>query len=66
MPRKRPPVDIFTFPLPDRYARVEANCPQCGERGRPIGHVGLRLVFRCAACGVRFKIGGEDAADQGR
>jgi hypothetical protein len=65
LPRRRPPVDIFTFPLPDRYARIEATCPQCAGVGRPIGHVGLRLVFRCEACGVRFKIGAKNAEDRG-
>jgi hypothetical protein len=47
--------------------QIEGRCPQCGGVGHPIGHVGLRLVFQCNDCNVRFKVGGEDeAADRGR
>ncbi|HEV3234601.1 MAG TPA: hypothetical protein VG329_08645 [Candidatus Dormibacteraeota bacterium] len=66
MPRRRPPVDIFTFPIPDQWERRQARCPQCGGVGHAIGQVGMRLVFRCSECGVRFKAGGDEAAEAGR
>ncbi|MEA2645028.1 MAG: hypothetical protein QOE92_111 [Chloroflexota bacterium] len=55
MPRRRPPVDIFTFPLPSGKNNQTARCPQCGGEGQSIGHVGARLVYQCGECAVRFK-----------
>jgi len=55
MPRRRPPVDIYTTPVPDSLARAEAACPACGGHGQPYGFVVEKLVFRCQACGIRFK-----------
>jgi hypothetical protein len=59
MPRRRPPVDIFTFPLPERFNARSATCPQCGGKGHPIGIVGARIVYQCQECRVRFKDGYE-------
>ena len=66
MPRKRPPVDIFTFPVPDNYEGRKARCPQCGGVGQAMGQVGSRLVFRCKECGVRFKDGGDGDSERDR
>lgn len=70
MPRRRPPVDIFTFPLPSELNGRAARCPQCGGTGHSIGHVGARLVYQCSGCSVRFKsdhvdaLKARDAADR--
>ena len=55
MPRRRPPIDIFTFPVPEKLNRVEARCPACDGIAEPYGEIGARMVFKCTACGVRFK-----------
>ena len=55
MPRRRPPVEIYTNPVPANMTRAAARCPACGGRGQPYGWVVERLVFKCADCGVRFK-----------
>ena len=68
MPRRRPPIDIYTTPVPDRYARTAARCPACAGSGQPIGMVVDKLVFRCGECGIRFKVlvdnGQESASGQ--
>ncbi|HEY8740470.1 MAG TPA: hypothetical protein VIN56_07755 [Candidatus Dormibacteraeota bacterium] len=61
MPRRRPPIDIFTFPVPDNMNAVAARCPACDGVGEPYGEVGSRMVFKCTACNVRFK-GAQTAA----
>lgn len=55
MPRRRPPVEIFTNPVPKDLSAAHAQCPACGGTGEPYGWVVERLVFRCTGCGVRFK-----------
>lgn len=55
MPRRRPPIDIFTFPVPERMTSVAARCPACDGIGDPYGEVGSRMVFKCRSCNVRFK-----------
>lgn len=60
MPRRRPPVEIFTFPIPSELSNRQARCPQCGGLGEAIGQVGARLVYRCTDCQVRFKAPGPD------
>jgi hypothetical protein len=55
MPRRRPPIDIFTFPVPERVKTVGARCPACDGIGEPYGEVGARMVFKCTGCSVRFK-----------
>jgi hypothetical protein len=57
LPRRRPPVEIFTAPVPDSMAKSVARCPICSGRGEPYGWVVERLVYRCTGCGVRFKDG---------
>lgn len=56
MPRRRPPVEIFTFPVPAYFAAAAARCPACSGVSRPYGCVGNMLVFKCTHCGVRFKV----------
>ena len=55
MPRRRPPIEIFTFPVPEKVKTVGARCPACDGIGQPYGEVGARMVFKCTACNVRFK-----------
>lgn len=55
MPRRRPPIDIFTFPVPEQMTSVGARCPACDGIGEPYGEVGSHLVFKCRSCNVRFK-----------
>jgi hypothetical protein len=55
VPRRRPPIDIFTFPVPDKLNSVAARCPACDGMGEPYGEVGSRMVFKCTSCNVRFK-----------
>jgi tRNA(Ile2) C34 agmatinyltransferase TiaS len=55
MPRKRPPIDIYSVPVPSELSRESAECPACGGRADPIGFVVQRLVFKCKECGIRFK-----------
>ena len=55
MPRRRPPIEIFTFPVPEKVKKVAARCPACDGIGGPYGEVGNRMVFKCTACNVRFK-----------
>jgi len=55
VPRRRPPVEIYTTPVPDSLTETQANCPVCGGSGQPYGFVVEKLVFRCRDCGVRFK-----------
>jgi hypothetical protein len=56
LPRRRPPVDIFTFPVPDYLMGAAATCPACSGIGKAFGCVGARMVFKCTECGVRFKV----------
>ena len=56
MPRRRPPVDIFTFPVPEYLAGAAATCPACSGVGKAYGCVGARMVFKCTHCNVRFKV----------
>ena len=66
MPRRRPPVEIFTTPVPENLTRAQARCPACGGTGEPYGWVVERLVFRCTGCGVRFKSAPTPAAGRAR
>ena len=55
MARKYKPVVLPLRPVPRPLAEERARCPVC-EDGNPgvIGRLGLRLVFRCERCRVRF------------
>ena len=55
MPRRRPPIDIFTFPVPEKLNRVGARCPACDGVAEPYGEIGSKMVFKCTQCQVRFK-----------
>ena len=55
MARKYKPVELPLRPVPSALAQQEAICPNCSDRhAGVIGRLGLRLVFRCARCRVRF------------
>lgn len=53
--RKYKPVELPLRSVPEDLAGQHATCPNCqnGEAG-VIGRLGLRLVFRCGHCRVRF------------
>jgi hypothetical protein len=54
MPRRRPPVEIFTMEVPPDLERRRMRCPMCNETNYPGGWVAARLVSRCQKCGIRF------------
>ena len=55
MARKYKPVELALRKVPDGLAGERARCPVCDERDSGvIGRLGLRLVFRCEHCRVRF------------
>ena len=54
MPRRRPPVEIFTMQVPAELERRKMRCPICGELNLPGGWVAAKLVSRCGNCGIRF------------
>jgi hypothetical protein len=53
--RKYKPVELPLRTVPEEFAQQHAVCPNCQSR-EPfvIGRLGLRLVFRCDQCRVRF------------
>jgi len=53
--RKYKPVELPLKDVPSEFADERAVCPNCqnGEAST-IGRLGLRLVFRCQRCRVRF------------
>ena len=55
MARKYKPVELPLRTVPDNLVDERARCPNC-ERTHAgvIGRLGLRLVFRCEECRVRF------------
>jgi tRNA(Ile2) C34 agmatinyltransferase TiaS len=53
--RKYKPVELPLRTVPETYAEQHATCPNCHDRdGHVIGRLGLRLVFRCEKCRVRY------------
>jgi tRNA(Ile2) C34 agmatinyltransferase TiaS len=53
--RKYKPVELPLKLVPSAYEREQAMCPNCEKRDAGvIGRLGLRLVFRCDRCRVRF------------
>ena len=55
MGRKYPPIKLDLKPVLDEQLEESASCPQCGSRlTKVLGRIGLRLVFRCDKCLVRF------------
>ncbi|MGA7989513.1 MAG: hypothetical protein WCB51_14080 [Candidatus Dormiibacterota bacterium] len=55
MARKYTPVTLDLKPVPEAHLEEAAACPQCGSRiTKVLGRMGLRLVFRCDKCLVRF------------
>jgi len=53
--RKYKPVELPLKDVPQQFAAEHAVCPNCQDRGAGvIGRLGLRLVFRCESCRVRF------------
>lgn len=55
MPRKYKPVELPLRAVPEPLGEERARCPVCeGRDSGVIGRLGLRLVFRCERCRVRF------------
>jgi len=55
MARKYKPVELPLRQVPAALATEEATCPNCNDRhAGVVGRMGLRLVFRCGRCLVRF------------
>jgi hypothetical protein len=55
MARKYKPVELPLRRVPGDLAEERARCPVCDNRNSGvIGRLGLRLVFRCEQCRVRF------------
>ncbi|MDQ6747150.1 MAG: hypothetical protein M3010_03460 [Candidatus Dormibacteraeota bacterium] len=55
MPRRYKPITLPLRPTPEVLVEQTARCPNCEERGAvSIGRLGLRLVFQCPGCRVRF------------
>ncbi|MGA8014784.1 MAG: hypothetical protein WCB85_02565 [Candidatus Dormiibacterota bacterium] len=55
MARKYKPVELPLREVPMTLAEERARCPVCEDRNSGvIGRLGLRLVFRCERCRVRF------------
>ena len=53
--RKYKPVVLPLRSVPFDYYRQVAQCPNCNGRSEEVlGRIGLRLVFRCTGCKVRF------------
>ncbi len=53
--RKYKPVELPLKDVPTEFAEEHAICPNCLDReAGVIGRLGLRLVFRCQRCRVRF------------
>jgi hypothetical protein len=55
MGRTYTPVELDLKPVLESHRGEAATCPQCGSRiTQVLGRMGLRLVFRCDKCLVRF------------
>ena len=53
--RKYKPVELPLKEVPEEFVDAHAVCPNCESRTvAVIGRLGLRLVFRCDRCRVRF------------
>ncbi|MGH7685296.1 MAG: hypothetical protein ACREN2_00520 [Candidatus Dormibacteria bacterium] len=53
--RKYKPVELPLKVVPTEFEDERAVCPSCDNRAaHVIGRLGLRLVFRCDRCRVRF------------
>jgi DNA-directed RNA polymerase subunit RPC12/RpoP len=53
--RKYKPVELPLKDVPQPMVQEHATCPNCESRNAGvIGRLGLRLVFRCDRCRVRF------------
>lgn len=55
MARKYKPVELPLRTVPEDLHEQFARCPVCEDRNSGVvGRLGLRLVFRCERCRVRF------------
>jgi len=55
VPRRYKPVQLNAKPVPQAMLQEAAQCPQCDSRFTEVlGRMGLRLLFRCERCRVRF------------
>lgn len=51
---KQATFDPSLHAVPDEMAAATAVCPKCSRRAPATARQGLRLVFNCARCDVRF------------
>lgn len=55
MPRKYKPIELPLKSVDKALENENARCPNCEDRrSYVLGRLGLRLVFRCENCRVRF------------
>ena len=55
MPRKYKPIELPLKTVDTMFESESARCPNCENRNSYVlGRLGLRLVFRCENCRVRF------------
>jgi hypothetical protein len=55
LPRRYKPVHLDAKPVPEALLQEAATCPQCDSGlTEVLGRMGLRLLFRCGQCRVRF------------
>ena len=53
--RKYKPVELPLKNVPTQFEAEHATCPNCQNlNAGVIGRLGLRLVFKCERCRVRF------------
>ena len=53
--RKYKPIELPLKVVPGELAEEHATCPNCHDRfANVVGRLGLRLVFMCQRCRVRF------------
>ena len=52
--RRYRPAPLALRAAPAALIEETAMCPSCCGKGAVIGRMGLRLVFRCGRCRVRF------------
>jgi len=55
VPRRYKPIQLNAKPVPQAMLQEAAQCPQCDSRFTEVlGRMGLRLLFQCERCRVRF------------
>jgi hypothetical protein len=65
MPRKYKPVELPLRPIEGVATVSTVKCPRCEATDVDVlGRIGLRLVFRCQQCRVRFFRRHQSAEDE--